>query len=641
MSQAEELLNSISETSGYLTAEEHIIVGRDRYITVPTSLKRIAVQHDHNVETVTFDCPRYWDEHDLSEMYIYINYMRTDNVMGRYLAKNVRVDETDSSILHFDWTIGNEISTVKGTLSFLLCAVKTDSEGIQEVHWNSELNKDMYISEGLETKDEITNKYPDIITDLLTRMDSILIGDGTVIDVSLTEAGIAAEAKAVGDRLNVIDDNITNINEELEKTVKEEVDPTVSDWAKEPTKPSYSSSELTDGNLVALKNGQIQNGLNAEMLNGTTLDNIRDIGEIRTFCEEKTLNNYLLCDGSIIKSADYPELHSKLNSTFFNVMEDVGPVPAFYGNSSEPLHKIGDKYIAVGRPGSNYYSVIYSSTDANAWESTGNVTSSIFDYSKQIGNKIYAIGSSSSDRPTIFTVSGPTSYKEFTITNLGTTVYQCFKSIAGKGDNVVVIGAFVKSTSSKQPLCVYTTDGGSTWSTSSSAAIVEGWDQLAYYSSCFYASNTTNAGYIQISYDNGAVFGNHKTNIDGTIENVYSANGKLVVRTTDSKIYAGDTHESLIQICSNDTFTNVKSINNEMYGTIDNVLYKIDVINNIKIYVSDNIVGYHNSVEDFLIENDYLYTAYDHRYVRTYMVGGKLPNKTNSKTEGFHYIRAK
>ena len=28
-----------------------------------------------NIETVTIDCVRYWDEHDLSSFAIYINYM--------------------------------------------------------------------------------------------------------------------------------------------------------------------------------------------------------------------------------------------------------------------------------------------------------------------------------------------------------------------------------------------------------------------------------------------------------------------------------------------------------------------------------------------------------------------------------------
>ena len=79
MSQAENLLNNLSsyEIDMYSTdvlTEEHIVIGSDRSITVPESLKRIAVQFDNDVETVTFDCPRYWDNLDLSTMKIYINY---------------------------------------------------------------------------------------------------------------------------------------------------------------------------------------------------------------------------------------------------------------------------------------------------------------------------------------------------------------------------------------------------------------------------------------------------------------------------------------------------------------------------------------------------------------------------------------
>lgn len=77
MSKAEELLNTLSEDNVMaLTAESstepHIVIGSDRHIAVPSQLKRIAVQFDHNFETVTFDCPRYWDGHDLSAMDIYI-----------------------------------------------------------------------------------------------------------------------------------------------------------------------------------------------------------------------------------------------------------------------------------------------------------------------------------------------------------------------------------------------------------------------------------------------------------------------------------------------------------------------------------------------------------------------------------------
>lgn len=153
--------------------EEHIIVGRDRYITVPDSLKKIAVQYDHNIETVTFDCPRYWDDLDLSKMKIYINYMRYDGVIGSYLCEDVQVDSSDNDILHFEWVISGHVTEVNGTVTFLVCMRNVDGEGNLLQHWNSELNMDMYVSEGLKCQESILRRYPDIITQLLTRMETV------------------------------------------------------------------------------------------------------------------------------------------------------------------------------------------------------------------------------------------------------------------------------------------------------------------------------------------------------------------------------------------------------------------------------------------------------------------------------------
>lgn len=178
MSQADELLNSLSSDeiavySANPETEEHIIIDNNRFISVPESLKRIAVQYDHDIETVTFDCPRYWDGIDMSGMKIYINYMLTNRTKGMYLAKNISIDETDSNIMHFDWTISNNVTLVKGQIAFLVCIKKTDEEGNEENHWNSELNTEMYVSEGLECTEAIISMHPDIITDLLTRMDYV------------------------------------------------------------------------------------------------------------------------------------------------------------------------------------------------------------------------------------------------------------------------------------------------------------------------------------------------------------------------------------------------------------------------------------------------------------------------------------
>lgn len=147
---------------------EHIVIGVDRKIDVPKSLRRIAVQYDHNVKTVTFDCPRKFDNVDLSEMDIYINYMRSDGVMGSYLVDNVRIDETNENIIHFDWTISVHVSEAKGSLYFIVCARKTDDNGAIESHWNSETNKQMIVSEGLECQETILESNPDLVGQLQT-----------------------------------------------------------------------------------------------------------------------------------------------------------------------------------------------------------------------------------------------------------------------------------------------------------------------------------------------------------------------------------------------------------------------------------------------------------------------------------------
>lgn len=169
MSNAEDLLNSLSDSGIALytvdpDTEPHIVIDSDRYITVPDELKRIAVQYDHDVETVTFDCPRYWDGLDMSEMKIYINYLRSDKEVGAFIATNVVVDASDPSIMHFDWTISRNVTEVFGQIVFLVCIKKADGEGNEKNHWNSELCKSCTVSEGLELDEEVINEiYPDII----------------------------------------------------------------------------------------------------------------------------------------------------------------------------------------------------------------------------------------------------------------------------------------------------------------------------------------------------------------------------------------------------------------------------------------------------------------------------------------------
>lgn len=173
MSEIDNMLNNLSnEDVVSLLAtdnaeEEHIVIDENRKITVPDSLKRIAVQHDHNIETVTFDCPRYWDGHDLSKMVIYVNHLCPSGALGCTVATDVTVDSTNSDIMHFNWEISECVTMAQGYITFLVCAKTQKSDGTERRHWNSELNKEMYVSEGLELPSDFIQEYPDILTQLL------------------------------------------------------------------------------------------------------------------------------------------------------------------------------------------------------------------------------------------------------------------------------------------------------------------------------------------------------------------------------------------------------------------------------------------------------------------------------------------
>lgn len=224
MSQGEELLNTLSEEdislySANPATEEHIVVGADRFITVPASLQRLAVQYDHNVETVTFDCPRYWDGLDMSQLVVVINYIRPDGQTGSYPATNIRVNETDTNIMHFDWTIDWHVTEAFGNLTFLVCIRKSDGEGNDINHWNSELNTTAKISKGLDCEGTVADRYPSLITQLLTRI-------GTVEETVSTYDSDIANLKAKDsthdleiDALNAQTDDLYSVTVDLQTEI--------------------------------------------------------------------------------------------------------------------------------------------------------------------------------------------------------------------------------------------------------------------------------------------------------------------------------------------------------------------------------------------------------------------------------------
>ena len=138
-----------------------------RVITVPASEKLFGVANDGNSERKHFRCPKIvGDNIDLSTMHLYINYQNANGDKYPYLVEDIR---TDGDYITFSWLIGPDVVAYKGQIKFIVCAKKGDGT-IPE--WNTTLAEGTVL-EGLEATDEVVERNPDIITQLLNRMREV------------------------------------------------------------------------------------------------------------------------------------------------------------------------------------------------------------------------------------------------------------------------------------------------------------------------------------------------------------------------------------------------------------------------------------------------------------------------------------
>lgn len=178
MSLAEEMLATmpLSDDSSTYSADEepHIVINESRQAIVPNELKTIAVTGDKDIETVTFDCVRYWDGNDLSTFAIYLNYVLPDNTPGTYIPKAITTSDGED-VYHFDWKIKNNITTKSGKISFAITAVKTkqseNGETVVDKQWSSLPNGDCSIALGLGISNVPTEEES---SDVVAQLSAIL-----------------------------------------------------------------------------------------------------------------------------------------------------------------------------------------------------------------------------------------------------------------------------------------------------------------------------------------------------------------------------------------------------------------------------------------------------------------------------------
>lgn len=233
MATALDLLMSAKEDVNLLSEQSDIctIDAKTRIIFVPSTIVVGGVQSDKNAERIKFSCPKIvGDNLDLSKFSVRINFENVSSVdfnvsiKDQYICDDVAVDGENVT---FSWLIGRNAARYMGTVRFIVCAVKTDSDSNISVEWNTAI-AEVPVLEGIEiAQPQIGQEEKDVINQLLeltknTSAEAVQnvnsakeqaikdIQSVSQPDTTLTIEGGLAEAKATGEAIGLLKEDISN-----------------------------------------------------------------------------------------------------------------------------------------------------------------------------------------------------------------------------------------------------------------------------------------------------------------------------------------------------------------------------------------------------------------------------------------------
>ena len=262
MATALDLLMSTKEDVNLLSEESNIctIDAKTRAIFVPSTIVVGGVQSDKNAERIKFSCPKIvGDNLDLSKFSVRINFENVSSVdfnvsiKDQYICDDVAVDGENVT---FSWLIGRNAARYMGTVRFIVCAVKTDSDSNISVEWNTTI-AEVPVLEGIEIdQPQIGQEEKDVINQLLeltknTSAEAIQnvnsakeqaikdIQSVSQPDTTLTIEGGLAEAKATGEAIGSLKEDIVANSNELYNKEEEEIAVEPSDYNLLENKVAY------------------------------------------------------------------------------------------------------------------------------------------------------------------------------------------------------------------------------------------------------------------------------------------------------------------------------------------------------------------------------------------------------------------
>lgn len=180
---ADELISTLEENeSTVIDGIPYCVIDPDdRTIAVPESEKFFGVTNDKDVERRYFICPKVvGDNIDLSQHQIYVAYAYASNETtipeindGLYNCEDVEVSGDN---ITFSWKLSDNVFAMAGFIVFKVMAKKMDGN-ILKTKWNT-LPAYGTVLMTLPDGTQIESQYPDILTQILDRLDILEHGSG-------------------------------------------------------------------------------------------------------------------------------------------------------------------------------------------------------------------------------------------------------------------------------------------------------------------------------------------------------------------------------------------------------------------------------------------------------------------------------
>lgn len=216
MPSVDELLNAAEITEATLTeTNDKIEIDADtRTMIIPDTERIFGVMSDEKGERKYFRCKRFVgngiDLSKLSLRIVFQNASGLDTGKDKYIVTDLATDGED--YVTFSWELSRKVTAYKGIISFIVCAIKTKSDGTITNEWNTTLANGIVL-EGLEANG--TQEQEEVARDYYNQLEAELL---RVANERKTEL-----EKKAQEAIKTIPSDYTQMQKDVNK-LKEDID---------------------------------------------------------------------------------------------------------------------------------------------------------------------------------------------------------------------------------------------------------------------------------------------------------------------------------------------------------------------------------------------------------------------------------